>query len=238
MLGKRKKRFWALLLLIILMAFGLLFFYRSVILQWIGDVLLVEDQIGKPADLIVVVRGGSNFERLLEAFDLYQGDKGKRIVIARALGDQGIQVLERLGVQKLTEQEEYKDILLRLGVPERSIILDKQRPGGGTYGEALRIKRLTFELEEVKRIMVVTSWWHTRKTRTMYRKVFEGSGVDIMVRPALKYAVSKPSNWWEYRYEALAVFTEYVKLVAYLFRDLIGFRDDYPQRAGGMIEDG
>ena len=40
-----------------------------------GKALLVGDEIKGSANLIVVLRGGSNFERLLEAFELLTSDK-------------------------------------------------------------------------------------------------------------------------------------------------------------------
>jgi len=177
-----------------------------------------------------VVRGGTNFERLLEAYELYKEGKGRKICIAKSLGDEGSQVLEKFGIKRRTGQESCKHILMQLGSPEKDIILDNQRPGGGTYGEALRIRRLASEVDGVKSIVVVTSWWHTRKTRMIYRKVFEGSGIRIMVCPAMRYSASKPSDWWKYRYQTVAVLQEYVKIVAYFFRGVFGFSDDHPQK--------
>jgi len=211
-------------------ALGLLFFNRVAVLESIGEALLVRDEIKGTADLIVVLRGGTNFERLLEAFELYKEGKGRKICVAKSLDDEGSQVLERFGVQWPTEQQEYTNILMALGIPEKDIILDGQRAGGGTFGEALRIKRLNSELAGVKSIVVVTSWWHTRKTRMIYRKVFEGSGTTIVVHPAMRFSASKPWDWWKYRYQAMAVMQEYAKIAAYFFRGVFGFYDDHPQK--------
>jgi len=120
--------------------------------------------------------------------------------------------------------------LTQLGVPETDIIVDHQKPGGGTYGEALRVKNLARKRPGTKRILVVTSWYHTRRAKIIYEEVFQDCDLDVMVIPAVRYAESTCSDWWKYRYETASVLQELVKILTHYLRGLFKFSDDYPQK--------
>jgi len=230
-----KKKFWSLLLLLFASALGLLFVNRVAVLVSIGKVLLVQEEIERPGDLIVPLRGGRGYERFLEAFELYKTGKGDKICIMKSLDDLRFGKLERFGIMLPTGQEQNRSVLIQLGVPETDIIVDHQKPGGGTYGEALRVKRLVGKYLETKRILVVTSWYHTRRAKIIYEEVFQDCDLDVMVIPALRNAESTCSDWWKYRYETGSVLQEIVKIATHYLRGLFKFSDDYPQKinAGG-----
>lgn len=232
-----KKKFWFLLLSLFALVSGLLFFYRTAVLEGIGRVLLVQEEIEQPGDLIIALRGGRGYERLLESFQLYKAGKGNKICIMKSLGDLTVGKLERFGIMLLPEQEQNRRILIQLGVPEADIIVDHQKPGGGTYGEALRVKNLDRKRPGTKRILVATSWYHTRRAKIIYDEVFQDGDFDVLVVPAVRYAVSTSSDWWKYRYETASVLQEFVKIVTHYLRGLFRFSDDYPQRIneGGEV---
>jgi uncharacterized SAM-binding protein YcdF (DUF218 family) len=60
--------------------------------------------------------------------------------------------------------------------------------------------------------IVVTNWWHTRRTKKIYKKIFEDTNIRIYVVVA-KSDKSNPSNWWKYRYESIRVTEEFPKLL-------------------------
>jgi len=224
-----------LLLVLIIALSGLIFMYKSFILKNMGRMLLVHDEIKRNADLILVLRGGS-FERVLEAYELYLSGFGGKICILESLSDLRYSMLETKGVRLPNSQYQLKSVLTQLGVPNSDIILDHQHPGGGTYGEAVRLKNLIFKMREVKRVIVVTSWFHTRRTKMIYGDVFHNTGIKILVHPALRYATSSSNNWWLYRYEAKAVIEEIFKVPVYYFINQLRFSDDLQQEtvtAGG-----
>ncbi len=204
----------------------ILFLNRIIILQRIGKYLLVKDEIAHPTDIVVILRGGTNFERLFEAYEIYSEGNARKVGIPKSLFDIGFQLLKRRDIKIHSGQEQLKEILIQLNIPETDIILDKQLPGGGTYGEALRIKNLVSKMSGVNSITLITSWFHTRRTKMIYRDIFRDSGISIFVHPALRFPSSTPSNWWKYRYQTVAVCLELIKIIGYYFNIIPKFSDD------------
>jgi uncharacterized SAM-binding protein YcdF (DUF218 family) len=67
--------------------------------------------------------------------------------------------------------------------------------GPGTHAEA--VSALSFaRRSNVRRLLVVTSPYHTRRALAVFRKVFEGSGVDLGVEPAFGSSQARPATWW------------------------------------------
>ena len=117
---------------------------------------------------------------------------------------------------------------IQASVPPTNIVLGNEEPGGGTLGEAIRVKKIVKALN-INKIILVTSWYHTRRVRLIYSSVFSNTDVQPIIIAAKKeYSKSLPSNWWKYRYQAMAVLVEFGKLLlAYLGVDSkLGFSDD------------
>ena len=67
--------------------------------------------------------------------------------------------------------------------------------GPGTHAEA--VSTLTFAYRtHVRRLLVVTSPYHTRRALAVFRKVFEGSGVELGIEPAWASSLARPATWW------------------------------------------
>jgi len=213
---QRSHRIAILSVVVILITVISLYVFRAQLLSKAGEFLLFEEQPEK-VDLIVVLRGGKNFERLLTAFELYKSGYGNKIYISKSLSDHASSAISKFGIHIPSNQEQMGSILKQLNVPAEDIILDDQRAGGGTLGEARRVRKVVSKLK-LKKIIVVTSWYHTRRTRLIYSRVFSNTGVRCIIVAAKKeYSKSSPSNWWKYRYQAMYVLQEFPKLcLAYL----------------------
>ncbi len=218
--------------LVIISLGSLIYFKRHYVYYKLGCLLVHEDVIEKPASLIVVLRGGAQFERLLEGYELYREGMGEKILILRSLSDVLPKELEQRKISIQTGQQKFKQVLMDLNVLDSDIILDSQKPGGGTYGEALRVRNFVEDSQGIKSILVVTSWHHTKRAGLIYDKVFDGSPVKVYMHPALKYSVSIPSNWWKYRYQAQSVVLEIMKNMYYV---LFGNRTDFENDKAGRI---
>ena len=100
-----------------------------------------------------------------------------------------------------------------LGVPAarvRHVVLT----GPGTYGEA--VAALGYAREAgLRRLVIVTSPYHTRRSLGVFRKVFEGTDVQIGVEPALADSVALPERWWWGGYDRSYVAYEWAALVYY-----------------------
>ena len=105
------------------------------------------------------------------------------------------------------------DRLRLLGVDENRV---RVLPivGSGTYGEALTA--LAFARGAgIRRLVVATSPYHTRRALTTFQKVFEASGIEIGVEPAMASSPAQPSRWWWSGYDRAYVFYEWTAVAYY-----------------------
>jgi uncharacterized SAM-binding protein YcdF (DUF218 family) len=108
------------------------------------------------------------------------------------------------------------DRLRRLGVAsDRVRIVPLSSPG--TYGEALAA--LVFARgSPIRRLLIVTSPYHTRRSLSTFRSIFDGSGVDLGVVPAVDSSPARPRLWWTAPYDRAYVAYEWSAAVYYIVR--------------------
>lgn len=107
-------------------------------------------------------------------------------------------------------------VLRKLGVaPARIRILPLRAPG--TYGEALAT--LAFARQNpIRHLLVVTSPYHTKRSLAVFRSVFEGTGVQVGVVPALRTSPAQPERWWLSGYDRAYVCYEWAAIAYYVLR--------------------
>jgi uncharacterized SAM-binding protein YcdF (DUF218 family) len=106
--------------------------------------------------------------------------------------------------------------LQRLGVsPARVRIIPITSPG--TYGEAVAALRFARQAG-VRRLLIVTTPYHTRRSLAAFRSVFDGSAVQIGIVPATASSPARPDRWWATPYDRAYVAYEWAGAVYYLFR--------------------
>ena len=87
----------------------------------------------------------------------------------------------------------------------------------GTYGEALAT--LAFARRTpIKRLLIVTTPYHTRRSLAAFRSVFSGSNVEIGVEPATDSSPARPTRWWTRPYDRAYVAYEWTALLYYTLR--------------------
>lgn len=100
-----------------------------------------------------------------------------------------------------------KEDLVEKGVPENAIVLLKYT-ASGTIHDALNTREYVRTHPEIRRLLVVTSDYHTRRTLWAFQRVFEGEGILIEV-----YPVPDPSeSWWR---RVLVLYIEFLKYAYY-----------------------
>jgi len=105
--------------------------------------------------------------------------------------------------------------LRRLGVAaDRIRILPLTAPG--TYGEALATLAFSRQ-EEVHRLLVVTTPYHTRRSLAVFRAVFDGHAVQVGVEPA-RTSPARPDRWWGNPYDLAYVAYEWTAALYYAAR--------------------
>ncbi|MDN4495130.1 YdcF family protein [Ureibacillus aquaedulcis] len=153
-----------------------------------GKNYLVVNEEPENADVIIVLSGDGS--RLEEGATLYHEGYGKNVLLTTALGSG-------------TTKEEA----IEFGIPEEALILEEKATS--TYTNAV------YAIEEMAKhdltsAVVVTSDYHTRRSKMIFERVFKGSGIE------LTYVASASG-------ETLGDFSmrmaarEYVKLVGYFF---------------------
>jgi uncharacterized SAM-binding protein YcdF (DUF218 family) len=218
-----------LLVLIILTALFLtgvlLFLLWGPILNLAGRILL-KDMAPEKSDLIVPLRGDITYTRTMEVARLFKKGLADNVFISTELIDSYSKRLKNQGIGIPPEQERLFSILIQSGIPPKQIILDNQPPGGGTFGELKRIREAMRE-RGYNKIIIVTSWYHTRRVYLMAKEVFKNDNLEFFV-VAAKNGISSVSDWWRYRYEARDTLEEFPKILFFYINKIlgIGFKDD------------
>jgi uncharacterized SAM-binding protein YcdF (DUF218 family) len=178
-----------------------------------GRLLVVSDPVPPHADAIVLL-AGSPAARALATADLYARGTAPRVVLTRERVTPATAALERRGVRVPRPDEETRAILGALGVPDAAITVLPGR-AYSTDSEARLIARWACR-SRVRSLVVVTSPSHTRRARSILRRVLAPT-IAVAVRPAP--ADYFPRRWWRRRAAAKLVLSEYQKLAHYWLRE-------------------
>lgn len=199
--GARRALLAALLLLVV--GAGWFLYYGGRFLQY-------DDPLQK-ADAILML-GGARAERCLEAFELYRAGLAPLIVLSPGRLEQAEVLLRDKGILLPLEVDLQRDVLRQLGVPaDHTLTLPASLDNTAQEAEALHgLARA----RGWRRVIVVTSKYHTRRSRFGFRREFAGSGTEIIVRSS-RFDPSDPAHWWRARPDVRFVLEEWGKLIAY-----------------------
>lgn len=175
-----------------------------------GRYLQHEDPLQKADALFVLA--GTRLERPLEALDLYREGYAPVILLSPGTQEYAERVASARGISIHMEGELLRETLVRAGVPASAIIIG-DGPVDSTAGEAVMLKRIIAQ-RHWRSIIVITSKYHTRRTRFAMRRALEGTGVTIVVR-ASRYDTFDPAHWWRRRADVRNALWEWQKLIAY-----------------------
>lgn len=164
--------------------------------------LIVADPLER-ADVIIVLAGGRRDERVRQAADLYRQGYAPLVLLSGGEEMMGISLPEMLGRQARAH-----------GVPAEAILYE---PGSTSTGEQARLLRPILEARPMRRAIIVTSTYHTRRTRYIFRKTFAGSGIDLRVYP-VERDLFRPEQWWTREADTESVVLEYIKLALAVLR--------------------
>ena len=167
---------------------------RSPILTGIGEFLYHEDPL-EPAGGIVALAGGGP-ERLVEAADLFIAGYGPLVVLTRPPESPVIAELQARGLAVESDLERRIEYLEVLGVPKDRITV-LQRVVESTQAEARLITEWA-ESRGVDKMIVVTSGYHTSRSRLVFDRVLGSSSTEAVVRPT-SVSWFTPSTWWRTR---------------------------------------
>ena len=174
----------------LLVALGLvtffLFFYlvRHPIFRFIAESWVVEDPLNKADALIVLSDDNFYADRATRAAELFREGKASLVVAS------GRKLRPTAGIAELMEHD-----LIERGVPKDKI-LRVPEDGDSTLEEAETLAKLV-RAKKWHSAIVVTSNYHTRRARYIYRHVFP-QGIEVRVASA-RDGDFDPQAWWEKR---------------------------------------
>lgn len=154
---------------------------------------LVINEPPKKADAIIVLSGGEN--RIQKGISLYKEHYAPYIILSNA-------------------NEDYMEAyIIRDNIPKHSVLLETK--ADSTYKNALYTKDIMSK-HHMKSAIVVTSNFHTRRTKMNFDKVYKDTGIQFTY-VGVDTPGFNPHSWWINRSGTITVFDEYVKLIGNTF---------------------
>ncbi|MFQ5914006.1 MAG: YdcF family protein [Nitrospinota bacterium] len=199
------KKVIALLFALLIVAGGL-YLQRERVLILIGSYLVSEDPVSK-ADAIAVLSGDVPY-RILEGIDLYRRGLAPRILLTPFNARRYLEMMKTLGVNYQTNAEINRRIAVHRGVPAKAI--EVLPPAQSTRNEAEVILSY-LRARKLRSVIVVTSRYHSTRTRVIFRSQRGDARLKVAVRPS-RYDKFDPRAWWRSRSQSKKVFYEYLKL--------------------------
>ncbi len=158
------------------------------------------------ADVIVVLGGGPD-TRPFEAARLFHLGLAPRILLMNPRPSPSSQLDLVPG-----EADLARNILLKKDVPMGDIFV---APGivTNSYDESIVIRQWAAS-HGVRRVIIPTDVFHTRRVRWLYHKELQATGIQVEIEavPVHQYAVS---NWWQHEDGVIAFQNELLKYAYY-----------------------
>ena len=175
---------------------------HPVILGGIGRFLIIQDKL-MPSDLILVLAGDDNGERVKEGVGLYKRGYAKKMLMSGGPL-----------AWNLTSAEWMKRQAAAMGVPSGNILL--QGKSRSTLEDVVFSLPIIQE-RGFKSVILVTSPFHTRRAKRVFRKASAGSGIKVYVYP-VQDSDWKLDRWWLRHEDTSHVVWEYAAMVYYFFK--------------------
>jgi uncharacterized SAM-binding protein YcdF (DUF218 family) len=174
------------------------------IFQRVGMWLVVEDPL--QASPAAVVLSGDMPVRAREAAEIYRDKFAQEVWVTHP--DDASAELHELGIDYLGESFYNQKVLIQLGVPVETIrVLE---PRISNTEDEVRLIAKTAREAGMHRVIIVTSKAHTRRVRTIWRKVV-GDDPALIVRYAREDSYDG-AHWWRSTRDALDVVREVLGL--------------------------
>lgn len=179
----------------------LIAFYPSV-LQHIANNLVVQDKLER-SDVVMVLAGDSNGERVAQAVDLYKKGWAPKILMSGGPA-----------VWSLTYAENMKNQAKYLGVPDKDILI--QDKSESTIEDILFSLQILKKMN-IKKLILVSSPYHMRRMVSVARKMYRLGGIKIIAYPTQKTKWDS-KNWWLRHEDTQPVIYEYMAIIQYLLK--------------------
>jgi uncharacterized SAM-binding protein YcdF (DUF218 family) len=184
-----------------------LFALRFPILRGLGNALVYENDLERSEVLFVL--SGSPYDRGSEAARLFGDGWAQRIVCTGGIVPPDFKAL---GLT-YRESDLLRQRLLNLGIPDSLI---EVLPEGTSTKEEADVILAYCRDKHIRSAMVVSSKFHTRRIKQVFRRKFKKAGIALCIRGAPS-TLYQERAWWKSEQGLLTVNNEYVKMLWYLF---------------------
>ncbi len=160
------------------------------------------------ADALVVLNG-DEVSRAIYGAELFNRGLAPQLWLASPKVRESVRQARGLGIPVLTEDEVFREIFLRLKVPKDRI----RRYGDGiisTTGEARTLRQALDPA--ARRVLVVTSRYHARRAKVIFRRALPGVEVRVAATPYESFSRA----WWRDQTHARAAILEAAKTVFFI----------------------
>jgi uncharacterized SAM-binding protein YcdF (DUF218 family) len=200
--SKKAERGGIVVNLIILLCFivfcAVLYLVRGPILRFVAESWIVEDPLGKADALVVLSDDNFYADRATRAAELLREGKAPLIVAS------GRRLRPNASIAELMEHD-----LIERGVPKDKIVRLPQ-DADSTKEEAETVLKFAKE-RRWRSVIVVTSNYHTRRARYIFRRVFP-QGIAISIASA-RDGDFDPQHWWEKRKSTKRLTREFAGMI-------------------------
>jgi uncharacterized SAM-binding protein YcdF (DUF218 family) len=168
----------------------------------------------EPSDAIIELSGGEG-DRDLETADLFLARAAPLVVLTTERASAALPELLRRNVKVERPVEQRRRYLREMGVPDSAIVVLTDQ-AKSTVDEA-SIVTAWIKTRQIRRVIIVSSSFHTRRAGHIFEWMLRGTGVIVRVRPAA-HDRYKPDSWWTDRNTLLTGFVEWQKMIYYRLR--------------------
>lgn len=190
----------------LLLTITLLLAFRQDVMRAAGSLLIVEDEL-QPADAIFVLSGNA-FDRGMEAAKIFRGGHSFMIVCT---GENIATDIKALGLLYTEGQITKIMVTSEAKVDSNYVVLLEK--GTSTQEESDAILAYC-QANQLKKIIVVSTKFHTRRVDNVFRDKFESAGIRVIIRGASHFRYDE-DLWWENEYGLIDLNNEYIKMVYY-----------------------
>lgn len=164
--------------------------------------------------LIVPLMGGLP-DRSLEAAAVFRETKQATVLFVAPI-DPEKHFMDSLAIPTSSSAEQFRKVMIQLGVPPQKVAY-LRGPATSTMDEADKVAAYLRANAQVKRVVIVTSSFHSRRAFRIFRDRFEKAGVRITINVSpSRYTDFNPVIWWRRKNDASFVITEWLKIMYYV----------------------
>jgi uncharacterized SAM-binding protein YcdF (DUF218 family) len=203
---KLKKTF--VVLVVFLAGCFMLFLFKYNILRTFSSFLIYEDTLKKSTYTFVL--SGGPWDRGNEAAEIFKQGFTDTLVCT---GENIPHDFKALGIE-MFESEITEKNMINQGVPKGNILLIKK--GTSTQEESEIILEFC-KSRKVKQAIIISTDFHTRRVKQVFKKKFSDVGIEIIIHaaPCSRFDIQ---NWWKSEDGMIALNNEYIKQLYYLLK--------------------